>query len=280
MHSKKFKAYLDLTRPVNVGITMLSIPAASILAGAKPNQWLQVILAALTGGFVAAAANSINDYFDVNIDKINKPGRPIPRGDASKKEAWIEWLVLSCIAVSLNVALNKYAMGIVVCAVILLYWYSAQLKRTIVIGNIVVALMTGMAFMYGAVVVGNLGRAFMPAIFAFLVNLTREIIKDIEDMEGDKRENAMTLPVRFGTAPALWLASLSIVLLIASTITAYQLNIYTVLYLYPVLFVDILLLAVLIAMWKDQSPATMGRLSDGLKVCMLVGLIAIFLGSP
>lgn len=280
MLSKKLKAYIDLTRPINVAITLVSIPAASILAGARMSQWLPVLLAACTGGLVAAAANAINDYFDVEIDKTNKPSRPIPRGDATRKEAWTEWLVLSSIAVALNLFLNMVALGIVVFAVIILYWYSALFKRTIIIGNVIVALMTGMAFIYGAVVVGNLRRAVIPALFAFLINLVRELIKDIEDMEGDRKENANTLPVKYGPRPALWIASVSIVLLIATTIAAYQLNVYTVYFLYPVLIVDALLIAVLIWMWKDQTPLTMNRLSNGLKLCMIVGLVAIFLGSP
>jgi geranylgeranylglycerol-phosphate geranylgeranyltransferase len=280
MLSRKLRAHIDLARPVNVAITLLSIPAASILAGATIRQWLEVGIAALTGGFVAAAANSINDYFDVEIDSINKPTRPIPRGDATKQEARLEWLVLSIVAVVLNFFLNIYALGIVLFAVVILYWYSALFKRTIIIGNLVVALMTGMAFIYGAVVVGNFKRAIMPAIFAFLINMAREVIKDIEDMEGDRKGKAITLPVRYGTAPALWLASVAIVLLIVTTIAAYELKVYTIVYLYPVLFVDILLLAVMILMWKDQTPSTMNRLSNGLKVCMVVGLLAIFLGSP
>jgi geranylgeranylglycerol-phosphate geranylgeranyltransferase len=280
MLSRKLKAYIDLTRPVNVAITVLSIPAASILAGARVNQWLEVLVAALTGGFVAAAANSINDYFDVEIDKINKPSRPIPRGDATKKEARIEWLVLSFVAIVMNFFLGSYALGIVVFAVVILYWYSAVFKRTIIVGNVVVGLMTGMTFIYGAVVVGNLNRALVPTLFAFLINLAREVIKDIEDVEGDRKEHAITLPVKYGTGPALWLASVSILLLIATTIVAYVFRVYTVLYLYPVLFVDILLLTVVIWMWKDQTPLTMNRLSTGLKLCMIVGLGAIFLGSP
>ncbi len=280
MLSRKLKAYIDLTRPVNVFITLLSIPAASLLAGARATQWVQVLLAALTGGFVAAAANSINDYFDVEIDRINKPSRPIPRGDASKVEAWGEWFVLSVVAVALNLLLNHWALVIVVCAVVILYWYSAYFKRAIIIGNFIVAVMTGMAFIYGAVAVGNVTRAIVPAIFAFLINLIREIIKDIEDVEGDRKENARTLPVRYGNKPALLFASATIVILIVTTLAAYQIGLYTVLYLYPVLSVDVLLVVVLIWMWKDQTPSTMNKLSNGLKLCMLVGLAALFLGSP
>lgn len=280
MLSRKLKAFIDLSRPLNVGITLLSIPAACILAGARVNHWAEILIAAITGGLVAAAANSINDYFDVEIDKINKPSRPIPRGDATRKEAWIEWFVLSIVAILLNLILNLWALAIVVCAVVILYSYSAYFKRTIIVGNVIVALMTGMAFIYGAVVVENFDRAVVPALFAFLINLAREIIKDVEDVEGDRMERALTLPVRFGNKPSLWLASVTIVTLIATTIAAYQLKIYTILYLYLVLIVDVVLLTVLIWMWKDQTPSALNRLSNGLKLCMLIGLAALFLGSP
>ena len=280
MLSKRVVGYFDLARPVNVVITLLAIPVASVLAGARANQWVPVLLAALTGGLVAAGANSINDYFDVEIDKINKPLRPIPRGDVTRKEAWIEWLTLSAIAIVLNLFLNLAAFAIALFAVFILYWYSAFFKRTIFAGNVVVAVMAGMAFVYGAAAVGNPVRAIVPSLFAFLVNLVRELIKDIEDMEGDRKEHANTLPVKYGPKPALWIASVAIIVLIGTTIAAYQFNIYNAYFLYLVAVVDVLLVAVMVWMWKDQTPSTMNLLSNGLKVCMVVGLAAIYLGSP
>lgn len=280
MLSKRLRAYLDLARPVNVGITLVSIPVATILAGANRTLWSAIALASITGGLVAAAANAINDYFDVAIDTMNKPSRPIPRGDVTKREAWLEWCVLSLVAIGLNLFLNSIALAIVVGAVFVLYGYSAVLKRTILVGNLVVAFMTAMAFIYGAAVIGNVRRAIVPALFAFLVNVPREIIKDIEDVEGDRKDNAITLAVKYGAKPGLWIASVSLVLLIATTIVAYLLQVYTIYFLYPVLVADLLLIAVLVRMWRDQTPSTMNQLSNGLKICMVIGLAAIFLGLP
>lgn len=279
MSSRKWRAYVDLTRPLNVGITLLSIPAASVLAGATASQWLQVLLAALTGGLVAAGANSINDYFDVEIDKINKPCRPIPRGDATRREAWVLWLLLSSVAFVLNAFLPVAALVIVVLSIILLYWYSAFFKRTVMMGNLVVGLMTGMAFIYGAIVVGRLDRAYMPALFAFLINVVREIVKDIEDIEGDRQEQAATLPVKYGVRPAVWLSSALLVILVLTTIAAYGLKLYSTVYLVLVSVVDVILVAVIVLQWRDQSVATMSRLSNALKICMLLGLLAIYFGS-
>ncbi len=94
-------------------------------------------------------------------------------------------------------------MLIVIFAVVLLYYYSARLKRTIIAGNVVVGFMTGMAFIYGGTTVGHVERALIPAIFAFLINFARELVKDVEDIEGDKKEQAVTLPVKYGIRPAL-----------------------------------------------------------------------------
>ncbi len=107
MLSRKFKAYLDLARPVNVAITCSQFPLLRFWQAQRQANGLEIVIAALTGGFVAAAANSINDFFDVEIDRTNKPSRPIPRGDATKREAWIEWLVLSIAAIALNFFLNR-----------------------------------------------------------------------------------------------------------------------------------------------------------------------------
>jgi geranylgeranylglycerol-phosphate geranylgeranyltransferase len=139
--------------------------------------------------------------------------------------------------------------------------------------------MTGMAFVYGAVVVGNFVKALVPAIFAFLANVAREVIKDIEDVEGDKKEGAVTLPVRYGERPALWITTATIVLLILATLAAFQLGFYTVVYLSIVLVVDALLAIVMAWMWIDLTPPNMNRMSNILKICMVIGLLAIFFGS-
>ncbi|MGB2868847.1 MAG: geranylgeranylglycerol-phosphate geranylgeranyltransferase [Bacteroidota bacterium] len=277
--TRKLLAYLELSRPVNVAITFCSIPAASVLAGARSPDWVQVLLAAATGGLVAAGANAVNDSFDVEIDRINRPDRPLPRGALSREEARAFWLITSLIAVGLNLFVNVKALGIVVFAVAVLYYYSAALKRTVFAGNLVVGLLTGMAFIYGAVAVGRFERSLMPATFAFLVNVGRELIKDVEDLEGDRKESAATLPVKYGVKPALVLTTVILVSLIAVTILAYILHLYNQWYLYLVFVIDAALVYVVGSMWRDWKPRNLSRLSLVLKLSMVVGLVAIFVGS-
>ena len=139
--------------------------------------------------------------------------------------------------------------------------------------------MTALAFVYGGLAVGHAERSFFPALFALLINVARELVKDVEDIEGDAKEKAGTLPVRYGIKPALILASLTIFLLVVATFLPYSSGVYSFNYLALVMVVDAALVYVLISMWKDHTPSNLGKLSFILKLDMVGGLVAIFLGS-
>ena len=279
MNSKKIAAYFQLSRPVNVLITFVSIPVACWIASGTACSWFFILLAGLTGALVAAGANAINDAFDIDIDRINRPDRPLPRGALTQRDAHRMWLILSIAALGINLFLNLAALLIVILSIALLYFYSARLKRTVLAGNLVIGLMTGMAFIYGGVVVGQMERAVLPAIFAFLVNLARELLKDIEDMEGDRREHAVTLPIKYGVVPALLLATVSLIVLIGTTIAAAIFTLYHSAFLYIVLIADCMMCISIILIWRDHSPIALRRVSTILKIIMVVGLISIIVGS-
>lgn len=278
MNSEKMKAFLLLSRPVNVLITFVSIPVACWIAGGTLNEWLIILFAATTGALVTAGANAINDSFDIEIDKINKPDRPLPKGILSQSDAKLMWFLTSVIALFLNIFTNLLSLLIVAFSIVLLYFYSAKLKRTIVVGNFVVGMMTGMAFIYGGVAVGTIERSIMSALFAFFSNFARELIKDVEDVEGDKSNNAITLPVKYGIKPALMLATISLSLLVFSTIYAMIVGIYSFAF-FSVLIADLLIVITILSMWQNHSVEKMKIVSNNLKLVMIVGLISIILGS-
>lgn len=277
--NSKLVAFYELIRPLNVLITFLSIGAACILAGGRGDIWVSIIVASGAGALIAAGANIINDYFDIAIDRINKPNRPLPRGDISAREAWLSWLLVSFIGILLNVFLNSLAFGIAIVAVVSLYAYSAVLKRTVLVGNLLVSGMTALAFIYGGVVVENVRNAWMPAVFAFLINLAREVIKDIEDIEGDRQEGARTFPIECGVLPSVILASGILIALVVSTIIPFMLRLYGMAYQVLVVIIDVSLLYSIYSLWKDATAKNLSRLSMVLKVNMIIGLCAIFLGS-
>jgi geranylgeranylglycerol-phosphate geranylgeranyltransferase len=279
MNSNTRSAYVQLSRPVNVFITFVSIPVACWIAGGTASSWPIILLAGITGALITAGANAINDACDIDIDRINRPDRPLPRGSLTVHDARRMWLIVSSAALGINLFLNSAALLIAVFAVALLYFYSVRLKRTVLIGNLVIGLMTGMAFIYGGVVVGRIEHAVVPAIFAFLVNLARELLKDVEDMEGDRREHAVTLPVQYGFVPALVLASISLLLLIGATIAASILAVYNSMFFFIVLVADCLICVSIILMWRDHSSSSMRSVSTILKIIMMIGLVSIIAGS-
>jgi geranylgeranylglycerol-phosphate geranylgeranyltransferase len=279
MNSKRLKAFIQLSRPVNVLITLASIPVASWIAGGTQYDVLPIFFAALTGALVTAGANAMNDSFDIEIDRINRPDRPLPLGVLTPRDAQWMWILVSLVSIGLNIFINISALLIVVFSILLLYYYSARLKRTIIVGNVVVGLMTGMAFIYGGAVIGRIDRAVIPALFAFLVNFSRELVKDVEDIEGDRRELAITLPVKYGSRPALILATGALALLISITLAVIKYSVYSIAFMYIISLADILLFISGVMMWRDSSPVRMRQVSSNLKLSMVIGLAAMIAGS-
>ena len=288
MNSNKLKAFIELLRPVNALIVFLTIAAAALLAGLPAASlagmefalWSRILLAALAGALIAGGGYAINDYYDVEIDKINRPARPLPRGALSPTEAWWTWRLFSSAGVLMSAFLGPYTLAIALGWVISLYFYSKRFKRSVLLGNLIVGLATGLAFIYGGFVAGNVERSVLPAVFAFLINVARELVKDVEDVKGDAHGEAGTLPVKHGLKPALVLATVTLLLLIGSTLAAYRWGAYNLQYLFLVALIDMSLIVVMISMWRNAAPANMRRLSTVLKIDMLLGLIAIYVGTP
>ena len=279
MTSDRLKGFLRLTRPLNVLIASAAILAVSILAGGRsPDAWI-LIIAVLIGASMTAGANAINDVFDVEIDRVNRPDRPIPAGLVTAPQAVWVWGITTTVAVLLGILLPLVSSLIVTSAAVVLYVYSAYLKRTVLAGNVIVAAMIALAFVFAASVVNNVVWSVVPALFGFLTTYAREIVKDVEDMEGDRVHGAATMPVRFGVRPSLLLISVALTALVATTITASILHMFNRWFLIPIAPVDLLLAYTAVIVWKDQSPVAMHRSSVRLKACMVGGLAAIIIGS-
>ena len=273
-------AILSLIRPLNLLIAFLSIIVASVLAGGREDDAVAMALAACAGIAVAAGANAINDRFDVAIDRVNRPDRPIPRGALTERDATLVWGTSAALAAICSATVGPWPFGIVVGSIALLYSYSRSLKAMPLVGNIVVAGMTGLAFIYGASAVGSIQAGVVPALFAFFANLAREVVKDVEDRDGDSRANAATLPVRYGVRPARIVTSVSLTLLIVITLLVAWRGIYQPAFLPIVLVADAIMAFVAMAVWRNDTPAHMRMLSSLLKVAMVVGLVAIWFGRP
>ncbi|MEJ2635399.1 MAG: geranylgeranylglycerol-phosphate geranylgeranyltransferase [Calditrichia bacterium] len=267
-----------LSRPVNVVIGMLSIILAAFITGTF-HPLHKVLLAAISGGIITAGANSINDYFDLEIDRINKPNRPLPAGTIQPSLVKFFAIAEFFIGIALAGFINLTAFLIAASISLLLFLYSFRLKRMPLVGNLAVSFSTAMAFVYGGVSVNRIERTLIPAAFAFFYHFGREIIKDIQDMEGDDRYRARTFPLVFGKSAALRLTTLNFMFLIVLTVIPFAADYYGYRYFWVVLLgIYPVLVYAIVSMWKNQSAKNLGLVSNWLKADMLIGLLAIYLG--
>ena len=276
--SDQLKGYFLLTRPLNSLIAFISIFMGGAITGTV-QPLSKLLLACISGTLITGGANAINDVFDLDIDKVNKPGRPLPSGMVEPGSAFRYALFLFLAGVFVSLFIHWAGFVIASLSALSLYAYSWKLKRTVLWGNLTVAFITGLAFVYGGLAVGRSREAFIVGVFSFFYHLAREIIKDTEDIEGDKKDNVVTLPIQHGVKTALTVATVVILSLCCLTPLPYIFKLFSIKYLIVVVLgVDLFLLWIVFSMWRNPETKNLGRLAFMMKLNMFVGLIAVYLG--
>lgn len=276
---KKFSAYIKITRPLNTAITFCVVVVAILISQKYPTKISLILLASLTAALTAAAGNVINDLFDIETDKTAHPDRVLTKGTLTKTEAKSEYFLLNSIAAIIAVSLSTTPFVIVLLSISLLYIYSAYLKKIILVGNITVAALAGLAFIYGGVVTNNPKAAVIPAFFAFFINLIREIVKDIQDIDGDKKQKIITFPVRYGIQPAKKSAAILIIILMAFTFYPFIFQVYKIEFFVIVMIFVNPVFIICVKNLLQKKAADIALTSNLLKSNMIIGLIAIYLGN-
>ncbi len=278
--SVKLQALGEIVRPSNVVLFFLAILlGAFVTAGVEAFREAKVWWAALSGTLIGAAANVINDVMDIEIDRINKPKRPLARGTLTAKEARWYWLALSALGILAATCISTLHLMIAIGATAVLYGYSAWFKRVALLGNIVVSAVVSLGLMYAALAIGHLHEVLFPVMFCFFFNLGREILKDLEDIEGDKAGGAKTLPIKIGTVKTLYIISVIYAGVVWLSLMPYLQGVYGKWYLITVvLTTDAIMLYTVVRAWQVQTKENFYKLNSLLKWAMLTGIIAIALG--
>ena len=269
-------ARLALTRPLNCFIAAVSVAIGAVTSGLSAAVW-PVAAAALSAALITAAGNAYNDVTDLEIDRVNRPGRPLPSGRLQPSGALRLSALLAVVGVALAWSVGPLTAAIAIVVVVGLTTYSAVLKTRPAWGTLMVSSLAAAAFPFGAAAAGSWGRWWIPAGFAFLFHLGREIVKDVEDMTGDRAMGARTLAISLGAPRAATLAATVYLLLVAATIVPWLHGIYGWAYLAPVALLDLLVVIVIARLVR--APERNGQdLSKALTGGMALGLLAIVLG--
>ncbi len=260
--------YIEIIRPLNGLMTAAAVWIGSIVAGGSTVPTQPVILAMLSAFLISGAGMVINDYYDINIDKINKPNRPLPSGKIKPRQAlsYSALLFLAGIAISYFVNINELAVAVVVS--VLVYVYSARLKKTMLVGHLIISLLVALSFVYGGLAVNNYFPTLLMAFLAFLSNMGREIFKTIEDVMGDKKYDADTLPIKFGVLKTKAFASVFVIAAVLFSFVPYFLGTFGQIYLFFVVIADISFIAAAIAPVSYSAKIC--------KIAMIIALLAFF----
>lgn len=306
---KTFPAFLTLIRWLNlffIALTQVLFQYAVVASLVPGPSWtlghIDFFLLCFSSVMIAAGGYVINDYFDVHIDKVNKPGRIVVDRYIARRKAII-WHGLFSLAGILTGFLMGYRTGLFwigptnVLCVALLWFYSTTFKKKLLSGNIMISLLT--AWVVSVVGLASYHRlrfhsgsfdpdlasrllryTFLYAGFACIICLVREVVKDVEDMEGDRRYGCQTMPVLWGVQVSKvfagsWLAMVTAGIMV---VFAYVLQMgWWLAAAYALLLLLLPLWGALRALVRARSTADFRALSRRIKFIMLTGILSMLL---
>ncbi|KAF1078814.1 geranylgeranylglycerol-phosphate geranylgeranyltransferase [Methanogenium sp. MK-MG] len=199
--------YLQIIRPVNALVAGIAVLLGVLVAGVEVTPVMFLLV--LSVFCITGAGNAVNDYCDRDIDAINRPDRPIPSGAVSMRGAAIYSAILFLAGIACAALVHPACFGIACLNSVLLVAYAARLKGVPLAGNLVVSYLAGSIFLFGGAAAGLDGLLLnLPlAGIVFLPMTAREILKDAEDIEGDREGGASTLPMITGVLASCRIAA-------------------------------------------------------------------------
>ena len=193
-----------LTRPLNSASAGLMVLAGAGLWGERLAPFPEMYMACIIAVLLTAAGNIVNDYCDLDTDRINKPHRPLPQADLSPRVALLVAGGLYAGAVTIGTTITALGMAIILMVMVLSVLYSLWLKGTVLIGSCVVSALSALTVMWGPLATGRpVESLIIPAGLVFLFILTREVLKAVEDYEADRQTRITTIATVFGRRQAL-----------------------------------------------------------------------------
>ena len=275
----RLAGFITITRPINSFVAGLAAIVAYLIDTGTviPESLLLFFIVAL----ITAAGNVINDFFDAEIDAINRPDRPIPSGAVSRGAARGFAVTLFLAGILVSFFTNPLCIGIAIFNTLLLIAYAAKLKSTPLIGNIVVAYLSASIFLFGGALNGldGLVRIIPIAAITFFAMLSRELLKDAEDVEGDRAGGADTVPIRIGIKKTTEFALITAVLAVVASFIPYFW--WGAWYLGGIIIVDIIIVIAALRALSCETPACVkaSKASMLLKTGMFASLVVFCLSA-
>jgi len=275
------RGLLDLIRPVNCVMIGFAVIVGAYVSKPPSISWLELALGFFTGFFTCAYSMSVNDIYDLEVDRVNRPDRPIPSGRVSARQA--SSLSLIMLAVGMGCAFLSFiplAVVIALAYAFLSWLYSARAKRTGFLGNLIVASSLAIPFVYGgAVSGGSIGGSLllMMALTAFFSGVGREVVKSMADVEGDAKREVSSIARTRGLGFASGVGALFFMLAVLTSWVPLVTGLANQVYTYGVIVPDVIFVYLAVAIVVRNDPRSAYRVKRIALAGMTVGLL-VFIG--
>jgi len=223
--------------PFTAGVCVI---LGELLALGKAPTTREMILGFLSVFLISATSLILNDYFDIESDKINAPQRPLPSGIVTKQDVVLLFCGVTILGFITSFLLSFQALLVVILAWAVGFLYNWHFKKTGLLGNLMVSFSVGMTFVFGGIAVDRPFEmvVWFFGIFALLINAGEEIAADAMDVEGDRKAGSRSLPVLFGRENAIRISASIFFLVIVISFLPFLLGWMEWLYAIPFLFMD------------------------------------------
>ena len=275
------RAGLDLVRPVNCAMIGFAVIVGAFVSKPASVSPVELALGFLTGFFICAYSMSVNDIYDIEVDRVNQPERPLPSGRISRSGAAriSVGAVLAGMACSV-LSLNAFAVIIALIYAFLSWLYNARAKKAGMAGNLIVASSLAIPFIYGGVISGGSvtgSLLLMMALTSFFSGVGREVVKAMADVEGDAKRGVKSVARTGGLRAASVVGAAFFLLAVLTSWVPLITGIANLLYTYGVIFPDAVFVGLAGAILAKPDATRALKVKRAALAGMTVGLV-VFIG--
>jgi len=279
LNYKKIKGLIKLLRPELPFAAGICVIIGEILALGYLPTFKEMILGFIWGFFLSGAAMILNDYFDIEVDKVNAPERPLPSGLVSKNEVIIFTGIITFLGLVASFYINRLAVILYIIFWIIGFLYNWKFKEKGLFGNLFVSSSVAVTILLGGIVVStSLNTAVIIfSLMVFIFNLGEEIAADAMDIEGDKMRDTRSVAILIGRKNALFISFLLFLVFIGLSSLPYFSGTLGLNYLIIISLTDLVVLTLAVKLLKNPSIKLGRKYIRQLYLSALTGLLLIII---
>jgi geranylgeranylglycerol-phosphate geranylgeranyltransferase len=258
---RKIKGIYQLFRvelPFAAGICVI---AGELLGIGSHISFYEIVLGFLSGFFISSSALILNDYFDIESDKINTPTRPLPSGKVKPSEVILLTIITTATGLVAALLINVIAFGVGIVFWIIGFLYNWKLKETGLLGNVMVSCSVAITFIFGGIAVGQPWNkiVWFFSVIVFFIDLGEEIASGAMDEKGDKKRSSKSIAITKGKDYALHISSGLFAVVIVISVIPFILQWLGITYLIMIVIMDTIIIFSTVKLLQSKTPKE-GRL--------------------